>query len=260
MKNLFLIIITFLSTFCYTSEEVPYVIAKNYFIKNTYPEKNLHMLKITSSSQFDEIFGMATLMGSESKPTSIDFSHQFVIALIDNANNETESINIESLKEENASLKLIYSITKRNEKSSAQFRFSKILIIDKKFDKEVYANIVQKDGIQVVGADMNDKGCKPSTGYSWSILKNDCIQAFATDYILEGKEINDYGNAALIFNTDKTKAEIIGSKFSKNLILTKNSKKNIWSNKSITLILTKKKQYILKDFNKEIAKGHLRSE
>ena len=52
--------------------EVPFEVAKNYFFKNNqvipeYP-------KIVSEEEFNKLFGMATTMGEDGKPTAIDFT------------------------------------------------------------------------------------------------------------------------------------------------------------------------------------------
>jgi hypothetical protein len=60
--------------------DIPYTVAKNYFVKNTV--KSLDDPKIATAKKFDEIFGMATTMGKDGKPTTIDFSKQYVLAVI----------------------------------------------------------------------------------------------------------------------------------------------------------------------------------
>ena len=59
--------------------EVSYTVAQNYFIKNgaVIPENH----KITDQETFNQIFGMATTMGENGKPTEIDFDKSFVIAV-----------------------------------------------------------------------------------------------------------------------------------------------------------------------------------
>ena len=54
------------------SSEVAFEVAKNYFFKNNqvipeYP-------KIVSEEEFNKLFGMATTMGEDGKPTAIDFT------------------------------------------------------------------------------------------------------------------------------------------------------------------------------------------
>lgn len=59
--------------------EVDYAIAENYFIKNDAQLPESH--KITDQETFNQIFGMATTMGDNGKPTEIDFEKEFVIAV-----------------------------------------------------------------------------------------------------------------------------------------------------------------------------------
>jgi hypothetical protein len=58
---------------------VPFTKAENYFIKNGAKLPDSH--KITNKETFDSIFGMATTMGENGKPTEIDFDKNFVIAV-----------------------------------------------------------------------------------------------------------------------------------------------------------------------------------
>ena len=53
-------------------KDVSYILAANYFVKNTVNQ--LDNPKIETAEKFNEIFGMATTMGKEGKPTEIDFS------------------------------------------------------------------------------------------------------------------------------------------------------------------------------------------
>lgn len=260
MRNLLnkLIIIGFLSLFfsvfaCKNADEVPYTLAKNYFVRSDYPDRNLHMLKIESQEKFNSIFGMAPLMGDDGMPTDIDFSKSFVIALIDNSSNRTAGVFIKSLTQENGRLKLLYDIEKRQESSSAFFRFSAILIVDKKYMAEVSARRFNDSGYPMTGDDLDETGCKPSTGTSWSIVENDCIQPWETKYILKGSV-----RAALLFSKDNKKAELIGSQYALNLVLTKKPKGNIWTAGNLALTQTQKDNFVLKENNKEVAKGTLR--
>ena len=62
------------------STEVVFEVAKNYFFKNdqVIPEYP----KITTEEEFTKLFGMATKMGEDGKPTAIDFTKQFVLAIV----------------------------------------------------------------------------------------------------------------------------------------------------------------------------------
>jgi len=58
---------------------VPFTVAQNYFVRNDAPA--LTENKITDRTAFDRYFGTATTMGTAGKPTPIDFSNRYAIAL-----------------------------------------------------------------------------------------------------------------------------------------------------------------------------------
>ena len=60
--------------------EVAFEVAKNYFFKNN--QEIPASPKITSEEVFHQLFGMATTMGKDGKPTAIDFTRQFVLAIV----------------------------------------------------------------------------------------------------------------------------------------------------------------------------------
>ena len=61
-------------------KDIPFSVIKNYFVNNSV--KKISNPKIETIEKFNEIFGMATTMGKEGKPTQIDFSNQYVIAVL----------------------------------------------------------------------------------------------------------------------------------------------------------------------------------
>ena len=78
------------------SSDIPFTIAKNYFVNNSI--KQLDNPKIEADKRFNEIFGMATTMDKNGKPTEIDFSKQYVIAVLKPETELNVSIEPESLK------------------------------------------------------------------------------------------------------------------------------------------------------------------
>ena len=62
------------------SNEVAFEVAKNYFFKND--QKIPSSPKITTAEEFGKLFGMATTMGENGKPTPIDFTKKFVLAIV----------------------------------------------------------------------------------------------------------------------------------------------------------------------------------
>lgn len=61
-----------------------------------------------------------------------------------------------------------------------------------------------------MGGDKDKHGCRASAGYTFSVIKNDCIRVFEQEIKLD--ETNAKGTstsiAAVIFSEDKTKAEV----------------------------------------------------
>nr|WP_297309909.1 hypothetical protein [uncultured Flavobacterium sp.] len=63
----------------------------------------------------------------------------------------------------------------------------------------------------VLGADKDENGCIASAGFTWSVLKNDCIRIFEVGYRLNSVKTSLEEEAVLsafaIFNEDKNKVE-----------------------------------------------------
>ncbi len=109
-----------------TMQDIPYEEAKNYFVKNTYENENLVTLKLTTSDEFNRIFGMATTMSE--RPTPLDFSKEYVLAIIAPVNNKSVSISINNLQVEDKSLVLKYAINEGEEQSSKMHPASLIVV------------------------------------------------------------------------------------------------------------------------------------
>jgi hypothetical protein len=62
----------------------------------------------------------------------------------------------------------------------------------------------------IVGDDADKHGCKASAGYTWSVLKNDCIRIWETGIQLSQIENNESykTNATIIVSDDKSKVEL----------------------------------------------------
>ena len=114
--------------------DVPYLIGERYFIKNTV-EGQTQTLQITSKNDFDKYFGSATVMGNEGKPTPIDFSKQYVIAVIGEKSEYKVAILPLSLKSEDDTITLQYKV-ETEEKQTYTSRALLILIVDNKYHRE----------------------------------------------------------------------------------------------------------------------------
>jgi len=117
--------------------DVPYSVAKNYFVKNTVKQTDLKNLKIESKERFDEFFGSATKMGPEGKPTEIDFSKRYVIAVIWNETDSATEITPISLQRDlNSQIILNYHVAV-GAKQKFKIRPTLILVVDKSNDGTV---------------------------------------------------------------------------------------------------------------------------
>lgn len=108
---------------------------------------------------------------------------------------------------------------------------------------------------QTVGNDKDEHGCRASAGYTFSIIKNECIRLFEQEIQLN--EVNPSGTStslsAVIFSDDKKKAEIFIPESKSGIILTRKGKEGNYVWKKGTFSLTQKdKKYILKKSGKVI--------
>ena len=115
------------------SSEVAFEIAKNYFFKNdqVIPEYP----KITTEEEFNKLFGMATTMGKDGKPTAIDFTKQFVLAIVLPVTDITTEINPVKVEEKGDSLLYTYDV-KSGEKQSFRIQPVSIIVLDKKYENK----------------------------------------------------------------------------------------------------------------------------
>ena len=117
-------------------QDIPYTIANRYFVNNTYKDGDLKNPKITTRTQFDALFGMATIMGPNGKPTPIDFSRQYVLGLIGELTDRNTEISLISLKQNANTILLNYKITE-GEKTMATIRPLLLIIVDNIYQGEV---------------------------------------------------------------------------------------------------------------------------
>ncbi len=115
---------------------VPYTEAKNYFVKNTYAIGSLKNPKITIREDFEHIFGTATTMGTDGFPTSIDFSKQYVIAIIPSSSFKRTTLTVNSLVNDNREIKLYYKLTE-GDLQSFESQPCLVLIVDNFHDGRV---------------------------------------------------------------------------------------------------------------------------
>ena len=131
---------------CHTSKNmdktIPYEVAERYFIRNDV--NGLPPTTITSAKEYDKYFGMATVMGTNGNPTEIDFSKNFVICIALVPTDIDTNLSVISLTNTNFDqLDLRYEI-KRGEKMSYTSQPLVLLIVDKKYEKPVILEAVDR--------------------------------------------------------------------------------------------------------------------
>lgn len=117
------------------TEFIPYTVANRYFVKNTVENKTMVLSDITSEEQFENYFGMATVMGEDGQPTPIDFSKQFVIAFINESSEDAVNYTFNSLIRKNNETTLVYR--KEGGTPGDSYRYCAILIVDKKYAENI---------------------------------------------------------------------------------------------------------------------------
>ena len=115
------------------NSEVAFEVAKNYFFKNdqVIPEYP----KIVSEEEFNKLFGMATTMGEDGKPTASDFTKQFVLAIVLPVTDFATEINPVKVEEKGDSLLYTYEI-KAGEKQSFSIQPVSIIVLDRKYENK----------------------------------------------------------------------------------------------------------------------------
>ena len=118
--------------------EMDYEVAKNYFFKND--QQIPASPKITTEEEFNKLFGMATVMGKDGKPTSIDFTKQLVLAIVLPVTDMATEINPVKVEVKSDSLFYTYEV-KTGEKQTYSIQPVSIIILDKQYeDNEVVLN------------------------------------------------------------------------------------------------------------------------
>ncbi len=111
--------------------EIPYTVADGYFVRNDV--KKLPNGKFATQKDFEESFGMATVMGENGKPTEIDFAKQFVIAVSQPVTDRNTEITPISLKSDgDGGLVFSYRVKKGKKRSFSTVPLL-VVVVDKKY-------------------------------------------------------------------------------------------------------------------------------
>ena len=112
-------------------DNIPYKIASNYFVKNSFDTSGV--FSIYTQEEFDTIFGMASIMGENRKPTSINFNNEYVLAIISKNIDSSKSYTPISLTKDKEDILLEYK-TNIGIKLNYTIKPFMIIIVDKKYN------------------------------------------------------------------------------------------------------------------------------
>ena len=110
-----------------------------------------------------------------------------------------------------------------------------------------------------VGDDKDEHGCRASAGYTFSVIKNECIRVFEQEIKLD--EANPTGTsttvAAVIFDEDKTKAEVFIPNVKGGIILLREGQAGNykWKKGKLSLLDKGKEGYVLLKKKKTLFKS-----
>ena len=120
-------------------KDIPFIVADRYFLKNSVAD-NVANLKISTHEDFDSIFGMATVMDESGQPRRIDFSKQYVLALIKPETDRELSISAVKLeKDAEGTIVFTYKVTLGDERSFT-VRPCLVVVVDNGNDDKVTFN------------------------------------------------------------------------------------------------------------------------
>lgn len=139
----FAVISTFLMVSCRntsatqeSTENVPYETVQGYFVKNDADLSTLKNGKIATEGEFSTIFGPAAVMGPNGMPTTVDFSKQYIIAVIGNKTDSAVTVVPVSLVKKGDHLTFTYEY-KVGEKQSYTIRPALIIAVDSQYVEDL---------------------------------------------------------------------------------------------------------------------------
>lgn len=111
-----------------TGDTIAYRVAEHYFLRSNVV--NLPASPISTEAEFSSLFGKATTMGEEGKPTQIDFSKEAVLAVTIPVDDHKTKIIVDRLEKQAGRTLFSYKIVK-GERLGYRIKPCLILIVDR---------------------------------------------------------------------------------------------------------------------------------
>jgi hypothetical protein len=118
-----------------TATDIPFTSAQGYFVKNSYTKPQLDNPKLSSQEEFDQVFGMAPVMGEKGTPTALDFASHDVIAVIGATTDTYTTLSAVGVTQLQNKIILHYKRTE-GETLTYQMQPCLIVVLDKKYSDE----------------------------------------------------------------------------------------------------------------------------
>ena len=130
-----------------------YVRMNNYYVSNQM-KNGTHKLVIHNQQDFESVFGEAAVMGRNGQPTSIDFRHQFVIAVILPETNRQTTIETALLRRNGDRLYFSYIIDEGHATSYTMRPFTAV-VVDRNEPSDVVFQRVTRQDLENAGIQYN---------------------------------------------------------------------------------------------------------
>ncbi|MBR5725909.1 MAG: hypothetical protein IKX56_04145 [Muribaculaceae bacterium] len=131
-----------------------YTRMNNYYVNNNFPD-GTHKLVIHNQQDFENVFGQAAVMGRNGQPTRIDFSRQFVVAMIMPVTNRQTTIETALLRRLGDRLYFSYIIDEGHKTSYTLRPFTAVVVSRNEPSDVVFQRVTRQDlenaGIQYTG-------------------------------------------------------------------------------------------------------------
>lgn len=91
---------------------------------------------------------------------------------------------------------------------------------------------------RMIGGEQDSHGCLSAAGYTWSVVKNDCIRVWEDGAEVSDKDCPETLASRAVFSADSMRVEMFLPYKDKNEILSREG--NEWKGKGLTLVREEK--------------------
>lgn len=131
----------------------------NYYINNQFPS-GTHKLVIHNQQDFESVFGAAAVMGRNGQPTRIEFSRQFVVAVILPETNRQTTIETALVRRVRDRLYFSY-IIEEGHATSYTMRPYTAIVVDRMEPSDVVFQRVTREDLNSAGIQYTGPGSTP---------------------------------------------------------------------------------------------------